>query len=167
MIILENDNNNFDYLLDMFEIPDYEKYKGKDVLYHNTWLDNVDSIAENGLKTEKAKQLEYSGNMIWTTTQPGSTGYGGCTVCFDNEPNNENFEQVNDTEVVVWENIPVNKIHFIDTWISEDVALRRVSGIKKLIQKIGIDRVRKTLLAQQEKGVQFFYTIETLLEKLS
>jgi hypothetical protein len=165
--LMESTSLDFNYLLDQFEYPDYNKYKNKDILYHNTGTKNVYSISKQGLKIDKSTQLEFSGYMIWCESTPGLTGYGGCTVAFKNQPNNKKFERVNNTQYCIYQDIPLKDILFIDTWISDYTSLKRVSDMKRLIDKMGIDKLRSILYKKQDSGVSFFYDIDYLLEKAS
>ena len=158
-------NYDFNYLLEKYDYPNYAKYKNNNkILYHNTWIDNVNSIVKNGLKTERSKQLEYSGNMIWCVNISGATGYGGCTVAFKNDLDNSYYEQVNDTDFILYKDIPASNILFIDTWICEESSLKRVSDIKRLVDRLGADRVKATLYKKQDQGIEFCYDIDFLIE---
>lgn len=164
MIILKEDLGfDFNYLLEQFECPNYNKYKNQDMLYHNTKIQYVDDIANNGLRLDRSKQLEYQGNTIWCVDVPGATGYGGCTIAFRNDFANGEAEKVNDTDVLVYKNIPPKDILFIDTWISDDVGLKRVSDMKRLIDRQGVDKISNILHKKESQGVKFFYDIDYLL----
>jgi hypothetical protein len=161
-----NSDYNFNYLLEKYEFPDYEKYKNNEkVLYHNTRPPMVDSISKHGLLCDKATaEIDIAGTipMIWTTISGGGSGYGGCTVAFEN--NSEYFEKVNDREIVIYDDIPAKDILFIDTWICEDSSLKRVSDIRRLIRRLGVDRVKNTLYRKYDNGVKFFYDVDFLIQ---
>ena len=169
MILLKEEKQyDFNYLLDKYEIPDYDKYKGnKKVLYHNTRPLMIDDISKHGLLCSKATAEKNELGvipMIWAVTVGGGNGYGGCTIAFIN--NAESYRKVNNTEYTIYEDIPPQDILFIDTWIEPTATYGRVSDIKKYIVKMGLDRVQKTLHKAEERGLQFYYDIDYLLEKL-
>ena len=162
-----NADYDFNYLLDKYEFPDYDKYKNsKNILYHNTDPDNVNYISKHGLLCDKAKaEIDIAGTipMIWAVDVGGGYGYGGCTIAFKN--NTVDYEKVNNTDVTLYEDIPARDILFIDTWVCEYEGLWRVSDARRLINDVGVDRYRKTLCKSYDKGVKFFYDIDYLIEK--
>lgn len=165
--LTEKLNFDFNYLLKKYEYPDYSKYKNQDILFHNTWIENIDEITKNGIKVDKSKQLEYSGNMIWCVNFSGATGYGGCTVAFRNDFDYDECEQLNSTEFAIYRDVPASDILFIDTWISDRSDLKRVSDVRGLVHRLGVDRVRNTLVKARDKGAIFFYDIDYLISRAS
>lgn len=162
-----NADYDFNYLLDKYEFPDYDKYKNnKSVLYHNTRIDKVDKISEKGLLCDVATaEIDSAGiiPMIWAVDVGGGSGYGGCTIAFKN--NTTDYEKVNSTDVTIYEDVPTKDILFIDTWICDSPQLKRVSNIPKLIDKFGADKVRSVFMKYYDRGVKFFYDIDFLIEK--
>lgn len=168
IVLTEGNNYDFNYLLDKYEYPDYSKYKNdKNVFYHNTYWTNVDEISKHGLRCDKAK-AEYDAKgiipMIWAVDVPGGEVYGGCTIAFRYDLTNENGDKVNDHEYNLFEDVPPEDILFIDTWISESNGMKRLSDVPRLINKMGEDRVRKTLIRGKERGLQLFYDPDYLIE---
>lgn len=167
--LVEENKYNFNYLLSKYEFPNYEKYKGNNkILYHNTYLTNVDYISKNGLLCDKAKaEIDIVGTipMIWAVDVGGGSGYGGCTIAFEN--NTTNYDKVNNTDVTLYEDIPPKDILFIDTWVCNRNHLKRVSDVPKLIKKFGIDKVREVFTKHKQSGAKFFYDIDYLLDVAS
>ncbi len=145
--------NTYEYCLKTFQYPNYNKVP-KGVLYHNTHLEYVDSIAHKGILVSNAKQLEYSGNMTWATTLPNQKGYGGCTVAFtlDGLADRYDYEQVNNQEFCIYTDIPVKNILFIDLPVMDvhGNGLKRLSDIPKLIEKFGLEKVQKVFNQHSE-----------------
>lgn len=139
-------SSTYEYILKHFQYPNYNNVPS-DVLYHNTHLEYVDSIAHNGILVSKAKQLEYSGNMTWATTLPNQKGYGGCTVAFtlDGLKDRYDYEQVNSQEFCIYVNVPVKNILFIDLPVvnGNGIGLTRLSDIPALIEDYGLEKVQK------------------------
>ena len=102
--------------------------------------------------------------MIWCVNTPGGAAYGGCTVAFNYNLTRENGNQVNDNEFNLFEDVSPQDIIFIDTWISDRNSLGRVSDVHRLINRVGEDRFRSTLLKSKERGAEFFYDIDYLIE---
>lgn len=138
--------NTYEYCLKTFQYPNYNKVP-KGVLYHNTHLEYVDSVAHKGILVSSAKQLEYSGNMIWATTLPNQKGYGGCTVAFtlDGLADRYDYEQVNNQEFCIYRDIPAKNILFIDLPVIDGngIGLTRLSDIPELIEEYGLEKVQK------------------------
>jgi hypothetical protein len=164
---LANGEYDFNYLLDKYEFPDYDKYKNnKNILYHNTYTDRVDYIDKHGLLCDKAKaEIDFSGTipMIWAVDVGGGRGYGGCTIAFKN--NATNYEKVNNTDVTIYEDIPASDILFIDTWVCSYDWAKRVSDMPRLIKKFGVDKVREVYAKYYNGGAKFFYDLDYLIEK--
>lgn len=162
-----NADYDFNYLLDKYEFPNYDKYRNnKSVLYHNTRIDRVDKISKNGLLCDVATaEIDSVGTipMIWAVDIGGSDGYGGCTIAFKNNTNN--YEKVNNTDVTLYEDVPPKDILFIDTWICDSPQLKRVSNIPKLIAKYGSDKVRSVFIKYYDRGAKFFYDIDYIIER--
>lgn len=154
-IICENSKipkGTYEYVLNNFQYPNYNKIP-KGTLFHNTHLEYVNSIAHKGLLTSQSKQLEYSGNMTWATSVPNQKGYGGCTVAFTLEgldANVRDYEQVNNDEYVIYVDIPVKNVLFIDLPVVDGngLTLTRLSDIPRLIDRHGIDKVLKVFAKQ-------------------
>ena len=160
---------NFDYLLDMYEYPDYDKYKNADdVFYHNTYMENVKGITQHGLLCDKAKSdLTPSGiaPITWCVNTPGSKGYGGCTVAFKYDLNKYTGEQVNTNEFTMFNDVPAKDILFIDTWVctAGSSGRYRLSDMKSLLSRFGEDKVRQVFQRYIDTG-HFYYTLDKLIE---
>lgn len=132
--------STYENVLNNYDFPDYDSVPNN-TLYHNTHLENIDSIMKNGLKIENSKQLEYSGNMLWATSTPNQKGYGGVTVAFTLDGISE-YEQVNTDEFCIYEDIPPNNILFMDLPVcGRDFQVYRLSDIPKLVSKYGENKV--------------------------
>ena len=106
-------------------------------LYTNTSAKNIDNILKNGLQTDKARQLEYDGQMLWFETRPDLKGYGGTTIAVD-VPVNSQMEKVNDTQYTVFDNISPENIVFVDKPI---FGTYRTSDLQNLVDKFGKEKV--------------------------
>lgn len=137
-LIMESDmlpKSLYTEILNTYGIPNYANVP-KHTLYHNTHLEYVGNIIHSGILLSKSKQLEYSGNMIWCTSTPNQKGYGGITIAFN--ATNLEYEQVNNDEFCVYENVPVSNILFIDLpVVSRDFQVYRLSDIPRLVDEYG------------------------------
>ena len=106
-------------------------------LYTNTASNNIESILKDGLKVDKAKELEYEGKMTWFETRPDLKGYGGTTIAVD-VPSNISMEKLNGTQYGVYEDISPENIVFIDKPIFNNL---RTSDLQNYIDKYGKDKV--------------------------
>jgi hypothetical protein len=141
----EISKNVYEYCLTHFQYPDYDRVPDNTV-YHNTKLYNVDNIMKNGLLISKSRDLEYTGNMIWTTILPNQKGYGGITIAFTlNGLDDKKCEKVNNTEYCIYQDIPVSNILFIDlpVYSSNSGGLKRLSDMPRLINRHGVEKVEQ------------------------
>ena len=106
-------------------------------LYTNTASNNIESILKDGLKVDKAKELEYEGKMTWFETRPDLKGYGGTTIAVD-VPSNISMEKLNGTQYGVYEDISPENIVFIDKPIFNNL---RTSDLQNYSDKYGKDKV--------------------------
>ncbi len=148
----------YEQVLTHFAYPNYQK--SSNILYHNTKLNNVESILKNGLLVDKSTQLEYEGNMIWATSLTNQRGYGGVTIAFFTQKI-DNMEQVNNSEYVIYQNIPIQDILFIDLPVCGQPSgqVYRLSDIPNLITKFGVDKVIQVC----SKMAQQYIPIETVV----
>ena len=148
----------YEQVLTHFVYPNYQK--SSNILYHNTKLNNVESILKNGLLVDKSTQLEYEGNMIWATSLTNQKGYGGVTIAFSTQKI-KNMEQVNNSEYCIYENIPVSEILFIDLPVCGQPhgQIYRLSDIPRLVEKVGKEKV----IQVSEKMPYQYIPIETVI----
>ena len=118
-------------------------------LYTNTNGENLESILKEGLKTSKAQQKEYEGNMTWFETTPDLKGYGGTTIAVD-VPINTKMQKVNDSQYTVFEDVTPENIVFIDKPVFSNY---RTSDIAELVEKYGKDRVIEVFNTAKQKYV--------------
>ena len=130
------------------EVYNSQPKEGTIRLYTNTDAKNIDSILQNGLDVNKAKQNEYEGNMTWFETRPDLKGYGGTTIAVD-VPINSNMDKVNDTQYTVYDNISPENIVFVDKPVMNNY---RTSDIEDLVNKYGEDKVRNVFNRALENG---------------
>lgn len=132
------------------------------ILYHNTSNDNAMKIAKKGiicgLRAEiYGKGSEAEGAGIWCTTQRGY-GYGGATITFEIDGNDESLRQQNDTEYIVYRNISPSEITDIDLVVS---SISSVSGhtstlesdIPTVIKKFGKDKTLQVFKKNENKFI--------------
>lgn len=92
-------------------------------LYHNTSNDNAVKINKEGIKggmrlSAYGKGSEAEGAGIWCTTQRGY-GYGGATITFQVNSNDEALRKQNDTEFILYRDVTPEEIIDIDLMISD------------------------------------------------
>lgn len=116
-------------------------------LYHNTHYPYIDSIRENGLKIGSSKSEMPSGwKMTWATKKPSLKGeYGGCIVKF-RLPKDYRYEQVNNDQYTIYDDIEPELIEDIDIMIGNGgSAFMHLSELQKYIDRFGKDKVKKVL----------------------
>lgn len=91
-------------------------------LYHNTSNDNAVKINKEGIKggmrlSAYGKGSEAEGAGIWCTTQRGY-GYGGATITFQVNSNDEALRKQNDTEFILYRDVTPEEIIDIDLVVS-------------------------------------------------
>ncbi len=91
-------------------------------LYHNTSNENAIKISKEGIipglrKDVYGKESEAEGSGVWCSTIRGY-GYGGATIAFKIDINDEALEKENDTEYMVFRKIEPEEIIDIDLMIS-------------------------------------------------
>ena len=121
----------------------------KITLYHNTSNDNAVKINKEGIiaglrKDVYGKGSEAEGLGIWCTTER-SYGYGGATITFNIDSNDEALRKQNDTEYIVYRNVKIEEIADIDLVVANIHTpkgnLATESYIPKLIDKFGKEKV--------------------------
>lgn len=127
-------------ILKTYGMPDYDK---PNVYYHNTRMANVPGILQKGLLVDNTRNEDGS---IWCTNKPYKQTYGGVTIAF-NLNGISSFEQVNNDEFIIHDDIPLNNIEFIDYIIVHDDYgdIYKLSDLPKLIAKFGTNKVIKVL----------------------
>ena len=95
------------------------------ILYHNTSNANALKINKEGiiagLEVDKyGKDSEAEGAGIWCTTIRGY-GYGGATITFEVDDSDSKLVKQNDTEYILYHNVPVDNIIDIDLVIAYDL----------------------------------------------
>ena len=116
-------------------------------LYHNTHFPYVDSIRKSGLKVDSSKSERPSGwQMTWATTEPMTKGeYGGCIVKF-RLPADYNYEQVNDDQYIIYDDIEPELIDDIDIMIGGGGSgYMHLSELQDHIDEYGKETVKKAL----------------------
>lgn len=104
---------------------------------------DLESVEQKGLLTDYAKQLEYSGNIIWATSGPEDYSSGRALVAFDVPK--EQAQKVNSTDYTIGYDIPSDKIvatYPMVTWSkhSGDVPLRW-DKVLTTVNSYGKDRI--------------------------
>lgn len=95
------------------------------ILYHNTSNEKAINIAKQGIiagleKDKYGKGSEAEGSGIWCSTERGY-GYGGATITFKIDIDDNALWKANDTEYVVYRDIPLNEITDIDLVVASDI----------------------------------------------
>lgn len=131
------------------------------ILYHNTSNENAIKIATEGIicglrAKVYGKGSEAEGAGIWCTIQRGY-GYGGATITFEIDDNDESLKQQNDTEYIVYRDVAPNEIIDIDLVVSSISSVSGHTGtlesdIPTVIKKFGKD---KTLQVFKKNGHKF------------
>lgn len=112
-------------------------------IYHNTPLDNVDSIVKNGIKADAGarKYADKSEVGVWGSSVKGD-GYGGSTIAFRMPADEAKKYMVNDTEYLIPRDIAPEDIVDVDRMLmSSGGATLRQSQIPEKIAKYGEDKV--------------------------
>lgn len=132
------------------------------ILYHNTSNDNAVKIAKEGiicgLRAEiYGKGSEAEGAGIWCTTQRGY-GYGGATITFEIDNNDESLRQQNDTEYIVYRNISPSEITDTDLVVSSISSVSGHTGtlesdIPTVIKKFGKDKALQVFKKNENKFI--------------
>ena len=97
-------------------------------LYHNTSNENAIKINNEGIIAGKrlgvyGKGSEAEGAGIWCTTQRGY-GYGGATITFQVNSNDEALRKQNDTEFILYRDVTPEEIIDIDLVVSNIPCVR-------------------------------------------
>ena len=136
-------------------------------LYHNTSNDNAVKINKEGIKggmrlSAYGKGSEAEGAGIWCTTQRGY-GYGGATITFQIDENDNNLIKQNDIEYILYRNVKPEEIIDIDLMISDipsnydrDDSINSTveSDIPSAIRHWGKDKVLKVFNNNQNHFVK-------------
>ena len=152
----------------------------KIVLYHNTTNKNAISISKEGIKggmrlSAYGKGSEAEGAGIWCSNVRGY-GYGGATITFEVDENEQELIKQNNTEYTIYRDIAPEEIIDIDLMISDipcnmertDTINSTVeSDIPAAIKEIGKDKLLKVFgenpnhFAQPYNLEQLEHLIET------
>lgn len=132
------------------------------ILYHNTSNENAIKIADEGiicgLRVDVyGKGSEAEGAGIWCTIQRGY-GYGGATITFEIDDNDELLKKQNDTEYILYRNVEPNEIIDIDLVISSISSISGHTGtvesdIPNAIKKFGKDKILQVFKKNESKFV--------------
>lgn len=150
-----------EYVIRMKEFPSYIN-QPKTTLYHNTKLNNVESILKNGILMSSARYPEYEGDFIWVTGRP-SRGYGGRTIAFDST--GYKLQDISGGDYRVMEDVKPEDILFVDFFVTET---NRLSEVPSLIEKYGYDKVMKVIknFSEKEKTDVNFEVIKSLVNRI-
>lgn len=131
-------------------------------LYHNTTNENAIKINKEGIIPGKrlsvyGKGSEAEGSGIWCSTVRGY-GYGGATITFEVEDNDESVQQQNDTEYMVFRTIQPKEIVDIDLQISTITSTgphnTMESDIPQAINKHGKNKVLQVFKKHENKFIK-------------
>lgn len=132
------------------------------ILYHNTSNENAIKIATEGIicglrAKVYGKGSEAEGAGIWCTIQRGY-GYGGATITFEIDDNDESLRQQNDTEYIVYRDVTPSEIIDIDLVISSISSVSGHTGtlesdIPTVIEKFGKDKTLQVFKKNEHKFV--------------
>lgn len=126
---------------------------GKITLYHNTSNDIAVKISKEGIKggmrlQAYGKGSEAEGAGIWCTTVRGY-GYGGATITFEVDENDEDLIAQNDDEYIIYRDVAPEEIIDIDLVVStipsnrnrRDATTTLESDIPDAVKIFGKDRI--------------------------
>lgn len=132
------------------------------ILYHNTSNDNAIKIAKEGIicglrVKVYGKGSEAEGAGIWCTIQRGY-GYGGATITFEIDENDELLKKQNDTEYIVYRDIAPNEITDIDLAVSSISSVQGHTGtvesdIPNVINRFGKDKTLQVFKKNEGKFI--------------
>lgn len=131
-------------------------------LYHNTTNENAIKINKEGIIPGKrlsayGKGSEAEGSGIWCSTVRGY-GYGGATITFEVEDNDESVQQQNDTEYMIFRTIQPKEIVDIDLQVSTITSTgphnTMESDIPQVINKHGKDKVLQVFKKHENKFIK-------------
>lgn len=132
------------------------------ILYHNTSNENAIKIADEGIicglrADVYGKGSDAEGAGIWCTIQRGY-GYGGATITFEIDDNDELLKKQNDTEYILYRNVEPNEIIDIDLVISSISSISGHTGtvesdIPNAIKKFGKDKILQVFKKNESKFV--------------
>ena len=121
------------------------------VLYHNTSYKNLDDILKYGLLVNKSRSEEKSNfRATWVSITPVK-GYGDVMLTLE-IPNNIAMEKVNDSEYVIYEDIPPKYITHI-TYPLNNLHTITNDNLSDYIRKYGKDKVREVLRKTYNKEI--------------
>lgn len=144
-------------------------------LYHNTSNANAIKIHKEGIKggmrlQAYGKGSEAEGAGIWCTAVRGY-GYGGATITFEIDENDEELFRQNDTEYIVYRDIRPEEITDIDLMVStircnedrtDSMNTTVESDIPNAIKTYGKEKVLK-VFKQCEDNIVEPYTYDKLV----
>lgn len=131
-------------------------------LYHNTSNANAIKINDEGIKggmrlNAYGKGSEAEGAGVWCTTERGY-GYGGATITFQIDENDESLRKQNDTEYIVYRDVKPSEILDIDLQVSEVTSTgphnTMESDIPAVIKKHGKDKVLQVFKKYENKFIE-------------
>lgn len=131
-------------------------------LYHNTTNENAIKINKEGIIPGKrlsayGKGSEAEGSGIWCSTVRGY-GYGGATITFEVEDNDESVQQQNDTEYMIFRTIQPKEIVDIDLQVSTITSTgphnTMESDIPQAIDKHGKNKVLQVFKKHENKFIK-------------
>lgn len=131
-------------------------------LYHNTSNANAIKINNEGIKggmrlNAYGKGSEAEGAGVWCTTERGY-GYGGATITFQIDDNDESLRKQNDTEYIVYRDVKPSEILDIDLQVSEITSTgphnTMESDIPAVIKKHGKDKVLQVFKKHENKFIE-------------
>ena len=131
-------------------------------LYHNTSNANAIKINNEGIKggmrlNAYGKGSEAEGAGVWCTTERGY-GYGGATITFQIDENDESLKKQNDTEYIVYRDVEPSEILDIDLQVSEVTSTgphnTMESDIPQVIKKHGRDKVLQVFKKYENKFIE-------------
>ena len=119
------------------------------ILYHNTTNENAIKIDKEGIipglrKSVYGKGSEAEGSGIWCSTERGY-GYGGATITFEIDKDDEALEKQNDTEYMVFRKIEPNEIVDIDLVVSK-IVINKLPSITESVIPLAIEKYGKEKL---------------------
>lgn len=132
------------------------------ILYHNTSNEKAINIAKQGIiagleKDKYGKGSEAEGSGIWCSTSR-ITGYGGATVIFTIDDNDEDLYKANNTEYIVYRDVDVRDILDIDLVVSSIIVGNHTntveSDIPNIINRFGKDKTLEVFTQHEDNFIK-------------
>lgn len=115
------------------------------ILYHNTSVNNLDSILRDGLLVSRSNSEDASNyKCIWATDRPLRLEYGGVTLQI-NLPDNIRYEE-DEGYYLIYDDIPPQYIKIIDYPLFKEKLSYKLSDIRNLMDRYPKEKIKQLIL---------------------